>query len=113
MKFYRLMRQEDIHGNSGTGCVITAAGIWRGGQIAYMWKGEVGVMHWATSIDQIKTLHEHGTKGTIEEFDTEKYNSLRELDRFLAGEPLKDIEKKMKKKYLKKEEDDEPTTEEK
>lgn len=105
MKFYRLIRLEDIHDNSGTGCVITAAGIWRGGQIAYMWKGEVGVMHWATSVDQLKTLHEHGGKGKIEEFDTDKYTSLRDLERFLAGESLKSIEKRMKKKYLKLEEE--------
>lgn len=102
MKFIRLIRHEDVHDNTGTGCVMVGQ-VFPGGQVAYMWKGEKAVMSWALSVDVLKDLHQHVDKGVIEEFETEKYNSLRELERFLSGEPLLEIEKKIKIKYRKKE----------
>ena len=107
MKFLRLMRKEDIHDNTGIGCVLTGA-IFRGGQCAYMWKSEVGVMHWATSIDQLKNLHEHEGKGEVDVFDPEKYMSLRDFEKFMNGEPMENL--KLKPKYRPKEEKKEEET---
>lgn len=101
-KFVRLMRNEDIHGNSGTGCVFTGM-VFAGGQVAYMWKGEKAVMSWVASVDVLKDLHEHEGKGEVEVLDTDRYLSSSTLvDRFFDGESLSSF--KLKPKYRPKEE---------
>lgn len=101
-KFVRLIRNEDVHGQSGTGCVFTGM-VFSGGQVAYMWKGEKAVMSYVTSIDVLKDLHEHEGKGEIEVLDTEKFlGSPSLIDKFFDGEPLSSF--KLKPKYRPKEE---------
>ena len=101
MKFFRLMRTDDIHGHSGTGCVLTGI-IFRSGKVVFTWKGsEISTVTIGDSITQVENLHEHAGKGTVEIFDPEKYNSLRDWEKFMDGEPMETL--KVKKKYQKKE----------
>lgn len=96
MKYFRLIRNVDIHGNSGTGCVFTGV-IFKSGKAVYMWSSEIGTVTVADSITQIENLHEHSGKGKVEIFDPEKYTSLKDLEKFLDGEPIDSL--KLKKKY--------------
>jgi len=93
MKFFRLMRKEDVSGSSGTG-VVAYGMIFSNGKCVFTWRSEIGTVTVADSITQIEDLHTHGDKTDVEIFDAEDYVYTKDLILFFNGEPLDNLKKR-------------------
>jgi len=64
MRRFLLEREEDVHGNSGTG--IVAQGVqFDNGLVAFTWLTHYESMTFFQSIEALKKLHGHNGKNTI------------------------------------------------
>ena len=65
MRRFKLVRNEDISGVSGTG--IVAEGVqFHSGQVAVSWFGPYHTLEFSPSIDEIIKIHGHGGVTTVE-----------------------------------------------
>ena len=64
MKFFYLVRSEDVSGISGTGAVAEGV-IFHDGQVAMKWRTEVNSVAIYKNIQEVEHIHGHGGKTKI------------------------------------------------
>ena len=64
MQAFYVRRDEDVHGNSGTGIVAEGV-IFRSGQCVMRWNHEIASIVMFNSIDEVEAIHGHGGKTVV------------------------------------------------
>lgn len=96
MKIFRLNRNKDQSGVSGTG--VVAIGVeFPSGKVAVTWRGEKATIEIADSISVIEGIHGHEGSTTVEFIELPP-RAAKYLEEFLAGTETKPTKSKRKKK---------------
>lgn len=97
MKIFRLHRETDISGTSGTGNAVAYGVVLNTGRCILTWRTEYSSIAIYDNIEALTAIHSHNGATRVEYFESSKSN-LRALEAFLSGDPLADTHSKGKKR---------------